>query len=208
MVSSIHEKEGSKPIGFFAKTCRRSSKYCKNNNTNQSGKKFTSNSKSKYNHNVSCHYRGIKGYIVPDCKDKAQDHANGVFKSQANVTTQSSSTSTSSSSIETIQLFMTIVAKENNYTYTWYLDTCATKHLTPQRNWFFAYKLLKPSLSMFMGDTGSQEAIGMGTIFICLHTCHIIEVSNVLHVLHLTKNLMSICKAAQGASNMEFFHDH
>jgi hypothetical protein len=67
---------------------------------------------------------------------------------------------------------------------------------------------LKPSLSMFMGDIGSQEAIGVGTIFICLHTWHIIEVSNVLHVLHLTKNLMLVCKATQGTSNMELFHDH
>jgi hypothetical protein len=69
--SSIHEKEGSKPIGFFAKTCGRSSKYCKNNNINQSGRNFTSNSKSKYNPNVTYHYCGRKGYIVPNCKDKA-----------------------------------------------------------------------------------------------------------------------------------------
>jgi hypothetical protein len=118
--SSTHEKESSKPIGFFAKTCRSSSKYCKNNNTNQSGRNFTSNSKSKYNLNVTCHYCGRKGHIIPKCKDKARDHANGVFKSQANT-----------SSIEIIQLFMAIVANENNYTYIWYLDTCATKHLTP-----------------------------------------------------------------------------
>jgi hypothetical protein len=79
---------------------------------------------------MTCHYCGRKGYIVPDCKDKAQDCVNGVFKSQANVAAQGSSTSASSSSIETIQLFMAIVAKENKYTYTWYLDTCANKHLT------------------------------------------------------------------------------
>jgi hypothetical protein len=39
-----------------------------------------------------------------------------VFKSQANVAVQGSSTLASSSSIETIQFFMAIVAKENNYT--------------------------------------------------------------------------------------------
>ncbi len=100
--SSTHEKEGSKPIGFFAKTCERSSKYHKNNNKNQSGRNFTSNSKSKYNPNVTCHYCGRKGYIVQDCKDKAQDCANGVFKSQANIAAQGSSTLASSSSIETI----------------------------------------------------------------------------------------------------------
>jgi hypothetical protein len=69
--SSTHEKEGSKPIGFFVKTCERSSEYHKNNNTNQSGRNFTSNSKSKYNPNVTCHYCERKGYIIPDCKDKA-----------------------------------------------------------------------------------------------------------------------------------------
>jgi hypothetical protein len=30
----------------------------------------------------------------------------------------------------------------------------------------------------------------------------------VLHVHHLAKNLISICKATQRGSNIEFFHDH
>jgi hypothetical protein len=46
-----------------------------------------------------------------------------------------------------------------------------------------------------MGDNGSQEAINMGIILIRLHTCHINEVPNVLHVPHLAKNPMLVCKA-------------
>jgi len=57
-----------------------------------------------------------------------------------------------------------------------------------------------------MEDNGSQEAISMGTIR--LHISHITEVLNVLHVPHLAKNLMLVCKATQRGSNIEFFHDH
>jgi len=67
---------------------------------------------------VTCHYCGKKRHIVPNCKDKTRNHASGVFKSQTNVAAQGSSTLTSASSIETLQLFMAIVAEKNNYTNT------------------------------------------------------------------------------------------
>jgi hypothetical protein len=74
------------------------------------GRNFTSNSKSKYNPNVTCHYYERKTHIALDCKVKAWDHANGMFKSQTDVV-QGSSTLASTSSIETLQLFM--VEKNN-----------------------------------------------------------------------------------------------
>jgi hypothetical protein len=56
-------------------------------------------------------YWGRKGHIALDCKDKTWDCVNGVFKSEANVVAQVSSTSTLTSSTKTFQLFMAIVAK-------------------------------------------------------------------------------------------------
>jgi hypothetical protein len=70
------------------------------------GRNFTSNSKSKYNPNVTCHYCERKAHIALDCKIKAWDHDNGMLKSQTDVVVQGSSTLTSTSSIETLQLFM------------------------------------------------------------------------------------------------------
>ncbi len=108
---------------------------------------------------------------------------------------QGSSTLASTSLAKTLQLSMAIVVEENNYTNTLYLDTNTTKHLTPQRNWFSTYKPLNPSLSIFMGDNGSQEAISVGAIPIHLHIGHIIEIPNVLYVPHLAKNIMFVYKA-------------
>ncbi len=88
------------------------------------------------------------------------------------------------------------------------MDTSAIEHLTPQKDWFSTYKPLNPSLSIFMGDYGSQETIGLGTIPIHLHIGHITKIPNVLHVLHLPKNLMFVCKATRRGSNIEFFDDH
>jgi len=120
------EREGSKLVSFFAKIQGKSSKDCRNNNSNHNGKHFTSNCKFKYNPNVTYHYCGRKRHIALDCKDKARDHANGVFKSQANVGAQGSSTLALASLVETFQLFMAIVVEENNYTYIWYLNIGAT----------------------------------------------------------------------------------
>jgi hypothetical protein len=74
--SSTHKRKCSKLMGFFDKTKRRSSKDDRNN-ANQSEKKFTSNSKFKYNPNVTCHCCGRKWHIVPNYKDKTQDRVNG-----------------------------------------------------------------------------------------------------------------------------------
>jgi hypothetical protein len=63
---------------------------------------------------VTCHYCERKTHIVPDCKNKARDCANGMFKSQTNVVVQGSSTLTSTSSVEILQLFMAIFVEENN----------------------------------------------------------------------------------------------
>jgi len=140
-----------------------------------------------------------------------------MLKSQANVATQGSSTSTSASLAETLQFFMAIVAKEKNCIDTWYLDTYATKYLTSKREktsqyvwpstWFSTCKPLKPSLFIFIRDNGNQEAIGVGTIFICLHTSHITKVPNVLHVPHLAIIIVSLQNNMQGSS-IDFFHDH
>jgi hypothetical protein len=75
------------------------------------------------------------------------------------------------------------------------LDTSAIEHLTPQRDWFSTYKPLNPSLSIFMGDNGNQEAIRVGAIPIHLYTGHITKIPNVHHVPHLAKNLIFVYKA-------------
>ncbi len=79
---------------------------------------------------MTYHYCGGKRHIVLNYKNKTQNHVNGVLKSQANVAVQGSSTSTSASSTQTLQIFMAIVAKEKNCTNIWYLDIDATKYLT------------------------------------------------------------------------------
>jgi len=104
-------KEKVQNVSFSAKSQGKSSKDFKKNNANHNGRNFTSNSKSNYNPNVTCHYCERKAHIVPDCKDKARNHANGMFKSQTNVVIQGLSTLASASSIETLQLFM---VEENN----------------------------------------------------------------------------------------------
>ncbi len=55
---------------LFVETWKMSSKDSRNNNTNQSGRNFTWNSKFKYNPNVPCHYCGKKGTLFQIAKVK------------------------------------------------------------------------------------------------------------------------------------------
>jgi hypothetical protein len=67
---------------------------------------------------------------------------------------------------------------------------------------------LKPSISIFIGDNGNQEVIGVGEIFICFDISHISKVPKMFHVLHLAKNLVLVYKTTWKRSIIEFFHDH
>jgi hypothetical protein len=84
-----------------------------------------------------------------------------------------------------------------------------TQHMTPHKEWLNSYKLLDKPLTIYMGDDQQHQVVSIKEIIIHLHFNHITIVNDVMYILALAKNLISICNAAkQGQNNISFFHDH
>jgi hypothetical protein len=81
--------------------------------------------------------------------------------------------------------------------------------MTSRRDWFQEYKPLTAFLVVCMGDDTASHVANVGTILIQLSIGQITNVTNVMHVPTLKKNLLSISKATnKGHSSMEFFNNH
>jgi hypothetical protein len=64
---------------------------------------------------------------------------------------------------------------------TWLLDLSVTYHITPIREWFHSYKVLSTPFKIYMGDDGQQEAMGIGFVYIKIHTSQITQIDDILH---------------------------
>jgi len=52
--------------------------------------------------------------------------------------------------------------------HTWYLDSGATQHMTPIKEYFMNYTIINPPLKVYSCDDQVHEAIGKGTVQIHL----------------------------------------
>lgn len=129
---------------------------------------------------IVCHYYHKKGHIQPDCHKCAKDCDSGIFRS---IKPPSQVTREATTSIGRIQLFSSTVlcttTIDCDFSNTWYLDSGATRHMTPHFKWFVSYSKLDPPLIVSMADNAEQVAIGMGTVNLQLSTGHHTTVSNV-----------------------------
>jgi hypothetical protein len=89
---------------------------------------------------------------------------------------------------------------------TWYLDSGATRHMTPHRHWFTNYTPIAKPLSVSLADDSTQVAVGVGTIQFKLPSGSLTSVSNVLHVPKISKNLISVSQATESGQGSIEFH--
>ncbi len=81
--------------------------------------------------------------------------------------------------------------------------------MTSRMDWFQEYKPMTTSLIVYMGDDTESHVASVGTILIQLSIGQITNVTYVMHVPTLKKNLFPIDKAInKGHSSMEFFNNH
>lgn len=89
----------------------------------------------------------------------------------------------------------------------WFLDSEATNHCTPKREHLmnnFAYDGPK---KIYMGNEECEFIFPIGETFLHLsHSSRVFHLCNLLHIPHLTKNLISVLKFAQ--DNKVFFEFH
>lgn len=112
-----------------------------------------------------------KGHIAQDYKKWTRDRSYGFNKPQANV----------SSSNDAINIFSITFEFDIDFHDTWLLDSNATYHITPIREWFHNYKVLSTPFKIYMGDDGQQEAMGIGFLYVKIHTSQITQIDDILH---------------------------
>ena len=74
--------------------------------------------------------------------------------------------------------------------HTWILDSGASLHVTPHRDWFISYEETIGSVTL--GDSYSCDIVGIGDIAMVMANGVRFVIHNVRHVPTLTCNLISV----------------
>jgi hypothetical protein len=75
----------------------------------------------------------------------------------------------------------------------WLVDSCASFHMTPHREWFCEYERYDGGI-VFLGDESTARTIGRGKFKLRLIYGRIRTLPGVLHIPILARNLISVSK--------------
>ena len=150
-----------------------------------SGSQNHGRSKSRGRKNFKCYNCGKKGHLKKDCWSKKN-----VEKSSEANTSQGCVASTSNDG-EVLYGGTTVGSERKQASDVWIVDSGATWHMTPQRDWFCSYEPISEG-SVFMGNDHALEIAGIGTVKLKMYDGTIRTIQGVRHVKGLKKNLLSI----------------
>ena len=138
-----------------------------------------------------CHYCNKSGHMIKDCRKKQQDEKNG--------TTQSSSKGKESANTVETELELWIVIEEicsstevSTTNDSWLLDSGASRHMTRKKDWYSSFKPLQEPMNVTVGNNAKCPVEGTGTIAFSIQEGETKELSDVLLVPQLKKNLLSV----------------
>jgi hypothetical protein len=75
----------------------------------------------------------------------------------------------------------------------WLIESCASFHMTPHREWFSEYEKYDGG-DVFLGDDSTTKIMGRGRVKLLLKDGRIRTLLGVLHIPYLAKSLISISK--------------
>jgi hypothetical protein len=126
-----------------------------------------------------------RGYMTHDCKEKKtgkKDKKFDTFKSD-----KSKSRRSHSPESPTLLVFNTYLVRDED---VWYLNSSATRHVTPHKDWFIEYTLMSSGKSVLIEDDHKCEIKGVETIPIIFDNGKYKHIHKVFHVLEMAKNLL------------------
>ena len=152
-----------------------------------SGSQNHGRSKSRRRKNFKCYNCGMRGHLKKDCW---QNKKNGGKNSEAS-TSQGCVANTSENG-EILYSEAAYSSKDEKQLHDgWILDSGATWHMTPRRDWFWTYEPISEG-SVFMGNDHALEIAGVGAIKLKMYDGTVRTIQGVRHVKGLKKNILSI----------------
>ena len=167
-----------------------------------------------------CTYCGRHGHLERECRTKRREQMNQPQQQRQQPhgrrprahLQQLDAPEVGQYGMETLQLFTSLLNSSNGLSHTtdiseWLLDTGATHHMTPQKQWLRDYKHLTSTMRIYLGNHQHLTAIGVGTLHVTLPSGAKVNIYNVYHIPGLSRNILSVTTATSTGSSIEFFHD-
>jgi len=85
----------------------------------------------------------------------------------------------------------------------WLIDSGASFHLTPNRNWFSKYEKVD-SGKVYLGDNSVLDIVGHGSIHVKFYDGRIRRFDGVLHIKGLVTNFLSVSKLIDVGVHVQF----
>jgi hypothetical protein len=146
--------------------------------------KSTGRSKSPGKSLRKCWKCGKTGNYKKDCKPKKVDKPKG--------SDSTSSTEAKTSTEEGGDVYLASTSTHANHD-VWLIDSGASYHMTPHREWFSEYEKYDGG-DVFLGDDSKTKILGRGRVKLLLKYGRIRTLSGVLHIPKLARSLISVSK--------------
>ena len=145
---------------------------------------------SKFTRKLTCFYSGKPGHFQKDCRHLKKDKGTSNDDEPRKIS-EEKGTSTMSTSEEEL-LFICEQARENltNQECTWVIDSGASFHITPSKDYFSIYSAGDYG-SVKMGDDGACKITGIGSVCLTTSIGCTLTLRDVRHVPNVRLNLIS-----------------
>ena len=131
-----------------------------------------------------CWKCGKEGHFRRECKSKAPDKGKG--------SDDASSAEAKTTSDEGGDVYLASSSTHVDHE-AWLIDSGASFHFTPHREWFYEYEKYDGG-DVFLGDDRKARIIGRGKVKLKLQGGRVRTLPGVLHIPALARNLISVSK--------------
>ena len=102
----------------------------------------------------------------------------------------------------------TALSAETDDSDAWFVDSGASVHMTCNKNWYANFKETQNGASIYLGDNRAHQIKGYGDIPMTLPNGTVRHIRNVVYVLGIKKNLISMSTITDQNLKVEFFKNY